>query len=259
MAYSDLSKPDFPDGVAVVIGGSGGIGEGVCELLAQSGADVAITYRSNRERAEAVASRIRDLGRVAQCHALDLTDGSSVAAAFEAIHAAQGRIHTVVFASGADISMAYVADVDPVEWHQTIDSDLHGFFHVVKAALPYLRNGGGSIVALSSAGIDRHPPKDILSVAPKAGIEALIRGIAREEGRYAVRANSVAPGVVEAGLFHRLAAQVTPAFIEAMKRNAALRRFGTVGEVAQVVVFLASAKAAFVTGQHVAVDGGYSV
>lgn len=259
MSSMEKPPPDFAEGVAVVVGGSGGIGEGICELLAQAGADVALTYRSNRARAESVAERIRASGRSARSYALDLVDGASVQAAFEAIEAAQGRVHTVIFATGADIRMTYLANVETQEWHDTIASDLHGFFHVVKAALPSLRRGGGSIVALSSAGIDRHPPMDILSVAPKAGIEALVRAVAREEGRYNIRANSVAPGVVDAGLFHRLTTQVTPDFVEAMKRNAALRRFGTVREIAEVVVFLASARAAFVTGQHLAVDGGYSV
>jgi NAD(P)-dependent dehydrogenase (short-subunit alcohol dehydrogenase family) len=100
---------------------------------------------------------------------------------------------------------------------------------------------------------------DILSTVPKAGIEALIRGIAREEGRYQIRANSVAPGIFDGGLFLRLKEQVKPDFVEAMRRNTALRRFGTAEEVAKVAVFLASDAAAYVTGQQLAVDGGYSV
>lgn len=259
MQNNATSTPAFPDGAALVLGGSGGIGSSICELFARQGADVAITYRSNAKAAEAVAARVTALGRRAAAVRVDTADAKSVESGLKEARERLGRLHSIVYAVGADISMAYVANVDPEEWRRTIDGDLNGFFHLVKAALPVLRaGGGGSIIAVTSAGLDRHPPMDILSVAPKAGIEALIRGIAREEGRYNIRANTVAPGVIDAGLFHRLTPQVTPQFVEAMKRNTALRRFGSAEEVASVVVFLASTPAAYVTGQRILVDGGFA-
>jgi NAD(P)-dependent dehydrogenase (short-subunit alcohol dehydrogenase family) len=112
---------------------------------------------------------------------------------------------------------------------------------------------------MSTAGMERHPPKDILSVVPKAGIEALVRGVAREEGRFGIRANSVGLGVIDAGLFHRLEERVTPEFVQAMKSNTALRRFGTAREAADAAVFLASSVSGFITGQRLTVDGGYAV
>jgi len=253
-------KEGFPEGVALVLGGSGGIGGSICEAFGRRGVDVALTYRSNAAAAEAIVQRLAGMGRRAAAIRVDAAEPGSTERGLMAAKERFGRIHTVVHATGADISMAYVADVDPAEWRRTIEGDLNGFFDLVKGVLPLLRaGGGGSIIAVTSAGMDRHPPMDILSVAPKAGIEALIRGIAREEGRYNIRANTVAPGVIDAGLFHRLTPQVTPQFVEAMKRNTALRRFGTAEEVAAVVVFLASAEAGYVTGQRIAVDGGFSV
>jgi NAD(P)-dependent dehydrogenase (short-subunit alcohol dehydrogenase family) len=251
---------NYPEGVAVVIGGSGGIGKGICLALAKRGASVALSYRSNVTAAQQTVDDLQQLGVSAEAFALELSSLAQVSAAFTEIQNRHQRIHTLVFAAGADITMTFVGDIDPLEWQQTIHGELDGFFHVIKTALPLMRKtGGGSIVAITTAGLDRHPPLDILSTAPKAGIEALVRGIAREEGRYNIRANCVAPGVIDGGLFERLKPQVKPEFIEAMKRNTALKRFGTIEEVAAVAAFLTTPAAAYVTGQHLCVDGGYSV
>ena len=251
---------NYPEGVAVVIGGSGGIGKGICLELARRGARVALSYRSNALAAQQTINDVEALGSSAEAFALELSSLEQVGAALADIQARHHRIHTLIFAAGADITMTYVGNIDPAEWQQTIKGELNGFFHVIKATLPLMRQtGGGSIVAITTAGLDRHPPLDILSTAPKAGIEALMKGIAREEGRYNIRANCVAPGVIDGGLFERLKPQVKPEFIEAMKRNTALKRFGTINEVASVAAFLTTPAAAYVTGQHLCVDGGYSV
>jgi len=249
----------FPAGVAVVIGGSGGIGQAICARLAEHGCDVALTYRSNEAAAREAVVAVEAAGRRGEAASVDLTDQKAVAAFVDAVAGRHEAIHTVVFATGADISMCHVSEIDDAEWHRTIDSDLNGFYYTVKAALPHLRKRGGSIVAMTSAGLVRHPPRDILSVVPKAGVEALVRGIAREEGRYGIRANSVALGVIDAGLFLRLAERLPGGFVEAMQRNTALRRFGTAREAADAAVFLASASAAFITGHSLVIDGGFAV
>ena len=142
-----------------------------------------------------------------------------------------------------------------------MDADANGFFRVVRASLPALRESRGSIVLLSSAGLARHPQGDVLSLAPKGAAEALVRAVAREEGRFGVRANAVRVGIVEAGMFRELVArgELDERYLDAARRNIALRRFGEVREVVDVVVFLASTKASYVTGQAIAVDGGFSV
>lgn len=255
-----MSSPDlFPPGVALVAGGSGGVGRAVCEALARAGADVAFTYRSNRKAAGEVSAAIGAAGRRAHAVALDLCDRAGCERAVAEISAQCGRIHTLILATGGDISMTYTADIEPAEWDDIIAADLTGNWNLLRAVLPELRKGGGSIVAMTSAGLHRHPPKDILSVVPKAGVEALMRGIAREEGRYGVRANSLALGVIDIGLFERLRERLTPEFVESMKKNTALRRFGTAEEVGEATVFLASSRSGFITGQSIAIDGGYSV
>jgi len=254
------SAKSFPQGVALVIGGSGGIGRAICLTFAKQGSDVAFTFRNNAQAAESLLEELTQYGVSAQALKLDLTDRSAMGPVIDTAASSAPAIHSVVYAAGIDISMTYVSNVDPDEWQLAIDSELGGFFNLIKAVLPVLRKqGGGSIVAVTSAGIHRHPPLDILSVAPKAAIESLVRAIAREEGRYKIRANSVAPGVIDAGLFDRLRTRVTPEFVKAMERNTALKRFGTVEEVSQVVAFLCSNASSYVTGQSICVDGGYAI
>jgi NAD(P)-dependent dehydrogenase (short-subunit alcohol dehydrogenase family) len=253
------AEAHFPAGAAVVIGGSGGIGRTICTRLAEHGTDVALSYRGNAEAAAETAAQVRAAGRRASVRAVELKDRAAVQAVFDRAAEEFGRIHTAVFAVGVDIPMVHASRIEPDDWTRTLDGELTGFFNVVQAAVPHLRQQGGSLVAVTSAGLRRHPPKDILSTVPKAGIEALVRGIAREEGRFGVRANAVALGVVEAGHFHRVAQELTPEFIDAMRRNTAIGRLGTAREAADAVVFLASSASSYTTGQSLVVDGGYSV
>jgi NAD(P)-dependent dehydrogenase (short-subunit alcohol dehydrogenase family) len=141
-------------------------------------------------------------------------------------------------------------------------SDAEGAFNVVHATLPHLRaGGGGSYIHISSAGLLKYPPLDILSVVPKAAVEELIKGIAKEEGVNNIRANSIAIGVIETGIFLRLKAQgvFDQSWIEGVKGALPLKRFGQPEEVAQMAVFLASNRAAYTTGQLIPVDGGFGI
>ncbi len=249
----------FPPGVTLVIGGSGGMGGEICAAFAAQGSDIALTYRSNRGRAEEVAAEVRGLGGEASIHGVDIADEASVAAAVQEIAATQ-RIHTVIVASGSDIAQERIADLTPQAWRQVIDADSNGFFNVVHHTLPHLRaNGGGSYVHLSTCGIQRWPDGDALSVAPKACNDALLRGIAREEGRHGIRANSIAVGVIESGIFLRLREQghFDERWHRAVMRNLCLKRYGQPREVAEAAFYLATA--GYVTGQTIAVSGGYGI
>lgn len=249
----------YPDGAAVVIGGSGGIGRAICEALARAGSDIVFTYRNSEQVAHELRETIEASGRRALALKLDLSDRPACRKTIDRAADEFGRVHTLVLATGADISMTYTADIDPDEWDRTIIGDLTGSFNVLIPAIPHLRKKGGSVLVMSSAGLKRFPPKDILSVVPKAGVEMLMNGVAREEGRNGIRANSIALGVIDAGLFKRLQDRLTPEFVESMRMNAPLRRFATAEEVADLAVFLCSSKAASITGQSIAIDGGYSV
>ena len=253
---------DFPDqeGCALVIGGSGGIGQTICTALAQAGTDVALTYRTNHGAAQAVVSEVEDAGQAALALPVDTGDPEAVASACEAVITRFGRIHTVVNAAGSHIAMKFIGELGVDEFAQVMDADVQGFFHVVHAVLPHMRAKGGSFVTIGTTGLNRWPNRDGLSVIPKAANQAIITGIAREEGRNGIRANSVQLGLIDAGLFRKLQGEFyDQRYIDAAIKNSALKRLGTAEEVAEAVLFFASHRARFVTGQSLTLDGGYSL
>ena len=246
---SQKGSPMSERGHALVVGGSGGLGAACAEALAADGWPVVLTYAGGGERAAAVAQRIRAAGGVVEgVRQWRLPDGEP---------GDLSGCGAVVFAAGADIGQPHLSQTSPEALRVSVDTELHGFFAVMKAALPALRARSGRVVALLSAGLERWPPGDGLSVVPKAGVAALVRGFAREEGRHGVRVNGVAVGVAEGGLFHRI--EWDPAWLDAARRNIALRRFAEVQEIADVVAFLIGDRASYVTGQILGVDGGYAV
>ncbi|MBA4751090.1 MAG: SDR family oxidoreductase [Sphingopyxis sp.] len=248
----------FP-GATLVVGGSGGIAAAIVKKLAHCGASISMTYRSNRDAAEAIGREIASETQAYHIQQTDITDRLSVKKMYEETQAALGPINAVVYCVGTDIALDYIGDVKDQDFDEAVQIDLVGFYNVIKGALPHLRETRGSFTALTTAGLLRHPQRDILSTAPKAGVEALLRGVAREEGRYGVRANAVGVGSVQAGLWFRLAERVPEGFMDAGARNTALRRHGDAEDVANAVAFLASTEAGFITGQSLAVDGGYSI
>jgi NAD(P)-dependent dehydrogenase (short-subunit alcohol dehydrogenase family) len=143
-----------------------------------------------------------------------------------------------------------------------METEVFGFYNAVKALIPHFREQrGGSFVHLGSAGHDWWPKLDGLSVAPKAANESLIKGIAKEEGQYSIRANSVLVGVIDAGMFHELTAQgvFDQQWVTETHKLLALKRWGRAEEVGAAAVFFASSRALYVTGQTLSVSGGFGV
>jgi 3-oxoacyl-[acyl-carrier protein] reductase len=250
----------FPSGAAIVFGGSGGIGQHVAKSFAAAGTDVAIVYRSKKEVAEKVAGEIRALGRKATIHAADVVDPKQVQAAVAAVVADHGRLHTVAWAAGPVVEQVFIAETSHELWKKSFDIEVHGFFNAVQATLPKLRAaGGGSYVHMGSAGHVWWPAKDGLSVAPKAANEALLKGIAKEEGKNNIRANSVLVGVIEAGMFLELLKRgvFDQKWIEETQKLLCLKRWGKPEEIGSAAVFLATNT--YVTGQQINVSGGFGI
>jgi 3-oxoacyl-[acyl-carrier protein] reductase len=252
---------DFPAGTALVLGGSGGVGSAIAAEVADRKIPVCITYQSNRERAEQIADGIRSSGGVVSTAQVSLQDLESLDRCVKDI-VDRGRLHSVFIATGYDIPQVSIADLTPELWQRVLRADAEGVFNAIYTTLPHLRaGGGGSYVHISSAGLLRYPPLDILSVAPKAAIEELIKGVAKEEGSHNIRANSIAIGVIETGIFLRLREQgvFDDQWVAQVKQNLPMQRFGTPEEVAKMAVFLASSASAYTTGQLIPVDGGYGL
>jgi len=249
---------NFEKGCVLVVGGSGGIGSLCAKEFANSGAKVAITYYKNEQAAIDIAN---DIDSDVQIYQLDNSDPRSVEETFKKVAKDHGSINTLLNAAGFDIPQKFIGEIDIDLWKGVIDADINGFFNLVKVGLSYLRESKGSIVFISSAGLFKYPPGDILSVAPKATIEHVLKGIAKEEGSNGVRANSIALGIIETGIFHRLREEENTffddAWHEAVMNTLAIKRFGFPEEVAHTAVFLASSKGGYITGHCMPVDGGY--
>lgn len=251
----------YAAGAAVVAGGSGGIGQAIARDLALAGADVSFTYNRNREGAEATAAAVRAAGRTAQMVRLDLNDEAAVTAWVDGAAKAFGGVHTAVYAAGPYLDMRFISQLEPKLFREKVGTDVFGCYHLISAALPHLREARGVVVSISTPATQRYAVKDILSAAPKAAIEAVIRGVAAEEGRYGVRANCVGSGVITDGMYYQLVAKgdFSDRFLDATKQLLALRRLGTAEDIAHAVAFLASDRAGYITGQTLMVDGGFAL
>lgn len=246
---------DFGDraGVALVIGGNGGLGSAVAAMLAERGSEVAVTYRRTAPGAPHVGA--------GAAYQLDLGDPDAAAQVIGRVVAERGGLHTLVYAAGPHVPMKHLSRVAPAEMAAQLAADAAGFFACVHPALPALREAQGSIVAITTAATTRFPVRDGLSSAPKAAVEAMVRALAAEEGRFGVRVNAVGPGMLTEGMAAELIAsgELDDHALEVTRDNIPLRRFGSATDVAEAVCFLASDRAGFISGQKLDVDGGYGV
>jgi NAD(P)-dependent dehydrogenase (short-subunit alcohol dehydrogenase family) len=250
----------FKKGCVFIIGGSGGIGRACVRRFAEAGAKIVFTYHQNIKAAQEIK---KDLGDSVDFVQLSNQNESQVNEVISEIASKQGGINTIINAAGFNIPQKYISEITPELWRKVIDEDVNGFFNIVSSSLPFIRESKGSYVFISSAGLFKYPPGDVLSVAPKATIEHTIKGIAKEEGVHGVRANSIALGVIDTGIFHRLLNEENTFFDEkwheAVLATLALKRFGHESEVANTALFLASSQSGYITGHSIPVDGGYHI
>ena len=253
-----MTKYRFSKGAAIVFGGSGGLGTGIVNLLAESGSDVAFSYHKNKESAEKNLSGIEKIGRSGLIASVDLLDMKNVQNFVNDAKEKFGRIHSVIFATGPFLHIMPVLEAKPEDVYKTIDTDIKGFYHVLRAVVPVLKEGGGgSITALTTAAIHKYISTDGLSSIPKAGVQHLCTAIAREEGHHGIRANCVAVGLIAVGLSQEIDSP-PGGILDQWMNQVPLGRAGDPKELFDAVVFLASDNAGYISGQSLPVDGGYS-
>lgn len=246
--------------VAIVFGGSGGLGAGCVRALAADWDQVAFTYRSGEERAVQLASELPAgcAGFPVYC---DTADAGSVNVAVDTVISRCGPIESAVFAAGVAIEQPMIHAITESVWRQVLEIELLGFVRVIQKLLPIYRDqGGGNFVAVTSMANTRVIHGDGLSAVPKAGIEILSRQIAKEEGKHNIRCNTVAPGAMNAGLGEEfIANRMSPDFWEGFRKSIPLRKFGDATDIGEPVAFFASERAKYLTGQTLIADGGYTL
>lgn len=249
---------DFGQGGAFVLGGSGGLGRSICIAFARVGVDVALTSFTNTERGEATAAAVREYGVRAHLETVDGSDEASLADALEAASNALGGLHSIIYAGGPPFDPQFFSRTESKTWRHWLDHDVMAAINLATLGLPYLRQTQGSFTAISTYQGDLIEFQGGTSAVSKAAVDKMVKVIAKEEGRNRVRANSVRCGWIAGplvdGLFTRL-----PDLQTTKTRAIPLGRLGTSEEVGDIVVFLSSRKAGFITGVNLTADGGESL
>lgn len=242
-------------GCALVTGGSRGIGRAIAVQLARDGHDIAFCYRSNRAAAEETVALIEAEGRRAYGEALDVADHQAVRAFTETAHQSLGPSAVAVSCAGVTRDRSMVL-MSADEWSTVIRTNLDGAFSLTSAVVAGMaRRHRGSIIFVSSiAGLNGSPGQANYAAA-KAGVHGLALSTAKEVGRYGVRINVVAPGFIDTDMVSDL----PPAIRKTAEQHISLGHFGDPDHVAEAVSFLASERAAYITGSILRVDGGLAL
>ena len=234
---------------ALVTGGSGGIGAAVCRRLAAEGCHVYVHANANPDAAQRVVEEIRAPGGSAEAVAFDVTDAQATKAALDAI-LVHGAIQILVNNAGIHDDAVFPA-MRAEQWHRVIDVSLHGFFNVTQPlTMPMIRGRWGRIVNVSSVAAIAGNRGQVNYSAAKGALNAATKALSIELASRGITVNAVAPGII--------ATAMIDGTLEAgiVERMVPMKRVGQPAEVAELIAFLASDRAAYITGQVISINGG---
>lgn len=243
---------------ALVMGGASGIGKATSLALAEAGADVVLTYWSSDTEAQEVVAQIRAMGRRAQAIKADLTGPDVAERVYAEAEGAIGEIDALFANIGGLIQRCRIVDMPLSLWNESMNLNLTSTFLICQAALKRMEpRKSGVIVTMSSlAAFDGGGPGSAHYASSKAAVATFTRALAKEVGPLGIRVNGVAPGLI-ATRFHDTFN--TPANRLAIAERTPARREGQPSDVANVVVFLASERSAFLAGEIIQVNGGLGI
>ena len=245
------------DKVALVTGGSGGLGRAHCLSLAKAGCNVAVTGHSHLEKAEEVVKEVQAMGRKAIAVKMNVADLEEVQEGVKKIEEALGPVDILVNNAAFGIVRAItIANMEKKDWDRDLSVNLGGAFNTIKCCMPgMLERGWGRIINISSIAGTMGGLGQCSYAATKAGLIGLTKTVALEGARKGVTCNAIVLGVFDGGSFY----DVAPEFRERIIKRLAMRRMGETQELSNVLVFLASEESSYLTGEAIEVSGGASL
>lgn len=240
------------DKVAIVTGASRGIGRAIALSLASSGANVVVNYAGSEAAAHEVANEIEKMGRKAVLFQADVSDGEKVSQMVEKTLEEFGRVDILVNNAGITRDNLLMRMKDS-EWDQVINTNLKGVYNCIKAVTrPMMKQRAGRIINISSVVGSLGNPGQANYVAAKAGVIGLTKSVAREMASRGITVNAVAPGFIETDMTAKLGEDIQTSLMAQIP----LQRLGQPDDIANMVRFLCSDEASYITGQTIHVDGG---
>ena len=241
--------------VAIVTGGSRGIGRGVVQAFAREGAKVAIVFRGSQQASDSLVTETTQAGGTARAYQADVADNASVEACVKKVEEELGPTDVLVNSAGIIHDDLFVR-LEPDDWNKVIQTNLGGTYNFCHAvAFGMMRRRAGRIINISSVAAEHVNPGQCNYAASKGAINSFTRALAVELAKRGVTVNAIAPGFIETDM----SAAVRNKAGDQIKKFIPMRRIGTPEDIARVAVFLASADSSYITGQVLTVDGGLSL